>query len=80
VFKIGGMLGWGLLLRIIVSQLAVPSLLNIPLLEQAISSLLGSNALAKAIVTTHASIGTDVDKVEDVRFAREYFRAPAQSQ
>jgi GTP:adenosylcobinamide-phosphate guanylyltransferase len=71
VFRIGGMLGWGLLLRIAVSQLAMPSLLNIPLLEQAIGRILGAGATARAIITNHASIGTDVDKPEDVIAARE---------
>jgi len=73
VMKIGAMLGWGLLLRIAVSQLAAPGLLNIPLLEKAIGNLLGTGVRASAVITKHASIGTDVDKPEDVEYAREWF-------
>jgi len=67
---LGKMLGWGLFLKIIVSQLAFPNLLSIPILEGAISLLLGQGVIARAVITTSASIGTDIDQPEDVEIAR----------
>jgi GTP:adenosylcobinamide-phosphate guanylyltransferase len=67
---LGKMLGWGLLTRILVSQIAAPNLLAIPLLENAIGRLLGG-VTARAVITTSASIGTDIDQVEDVEIARK---------
>jgi CTP:molybdopterin cytidylyltransferase MocA len=75
VLKLGGMLGWGLLLRIILSQTVAPRLLNIPLLEHGVSNLLGHGASAKAIITSFASLGTDIDKPGDVVEARRLLQA-----
>ncbi|HEY3330518.1 MAG TPA: nucleotidyltransferase family protein [Capsulimonadaceae bacterium] len=71
VFALGKMLGWGQLFRIILSQVAFPNLLSVAELEVSISKLFGEGASARAVVTEFASIGTDVDKPDDVAFARQ---------
>lgn len=70
VLRLGSMLGWGLLLRIIVSQVAAPKLLSVSDLEAGISRLLGREGVARAVVTEYASLGTDVDKPEDIEVAK----------
>jgi hypothetical protein len=72
VLGLGKMLGWGLLFKIILSQTISPKLLSVAELEAGVSRLLGEGAVAKAIVTQHASIGADVDKPDDVLFARRH--------
>ncbi len=69
-FALGGLLGWGLLLKIVASQVAFPNLITIPELEKGVGRVLG-NCIARAIVTKHASIGTDIDKPDDVAIARQ---------
>jgi len=71
VLALGRMLGWSLLFRVVVSQLAFPNLLSIAQLELGIARLLGPGSVVKAVITQHASIGTDVDKPDDVVFAKE---------
>jgi GTP:adenosylcobinamide-phosphate guanylyltransferase len=71
VLKMGTLLGWGLLLRVILSRLISPKLLCIADLEAGVSRLLGNGAKARAVITQFASLGTDVDKVEDVEIARK---------
>jgi GTP:adenosylcobinamide-phosphate guanylyltransferase len=71
VFAIGGMLGPVLLARIVLSQAIYGGLLNIPTLERAVGKLLGGQCRAAAVITSYAEIGTDVDKVDDVRVAEE---------
>ncbi|HEX5324579.1 MAG TPA: NTP transferase domain-containing protein [Capsulimonadaceae bacterium] len=70
VLKLGSLLGWGLLLRIVLSQTIASNLLCVADLEAGVGRLLGG-AAARAIVTEYASLGTDVDKVEDVEIARK---------
>lgn len=70
ILKLGGMLGWGLLLKVVLSQLIVPKILSVAALEAGVSHLLGHGATARAIVTEHASLGTDVDKPDDVKAAK----------
>jgi len=77
VFALGRMLGAGLLMRIILSRLGMPSVLRLPALEAAVARLLGPDARVKAIVTRHPSIGTDVDNPEDVEFARQWLARKA---
>ena len=77
VLALGRMLGWGLLMRIIVSQLAFPRLLSVAELEVGVARLLGPDAIVKAVVTQYASIGTDVDKPDDVEFARDRLSRPS---
>jgi CTP:molybdopterin cytidylyltransferase MocA len=68
--KLGRMLGWGLLTRIVLSQTVSPKLLSIPPLEAGVSNLLGHGAKARAVITQYASLGTDIDKPDDVAQAR----------
>lgn len=75
VLRLGSMLGWGLLARVIASQLFAPKLLAIADLEAGISRLLGTTA--RAVITEHASLGTDVDKVDDVVVAKRILSRPA---
>jgi hypothetical protein len=79
VLALGRMLGWGLLTRIVLSQLAFPNLLTVAELEQGIARLLGPGAVVKAIVTQHASIGTDVDKPDDVAYAQQRLAKAAET-
>ena len=72
VLALGHMLGWGLLCRILLSQIAFPNLLSVAELEIGVARLFGPGAPARAIVTEHASIGTDVDKPDDVAYAVEW--------
>lgn len=71
VLKLGSMLGPSLLIRIILSQLVLPSLLDIPSLERGVEKVLGKGSRAAAIISDFAEIGTDVDKVDDIDFARK---------
>ena len=66
--QLGRMLGWGLLARIALAQAFRPGILSVPMLEAAVSRVLGCRATA--VVTELAEIGTDVDKPEDVAAAR----------
>jgi len=75
VFRLGKMLGWGLLAKVLVSQTIAPSFLNLVSLENGVSNLLGHGARAKAIITSYASLGTDVDKPGDVEEARRILSA-----
>jgi GTP:adenosylcobinamide-phosphate guanylyltransferase len=70
VTALGRMLGWGLLCRILASQIFAPNLLSIPLLESAVGKVLGG--AARAVITPHPSIGTDIDDPNDVAVAREF--------
>ena len=76
---LGSLLGWGLLAKIIASQIAFPKMLTIPLLEQAVGRVLGGSGPgakpvdARAIITPHASLGTDIDSPDDVAEARRIF-------
>ncbi len=73
---LGGLLGWGLLAKILASQIAFPKMLTISLLEEAVGRVLGGSGpgakpvAARAIITPHASLGTDIDSPEDVAEAR----------
>ena len=68
VLALGKMLGASLLLRILASQVFAPSLLDIPTLEAGVARIVGGSV--RGIITQHPSLGTDVDKPEDVEFAR----------
>lgn len=72
VFALGKMLGPVFLMQIILSRIGFPKVLKLAALEDAVSRLLGPGARARGIVTRHPSIGTDVDKPDDVVFARQY--------
>ena len=64
VFKLGALLGWSLLARIVASQTVSPSLLSVAHLERGAGRLLGGTA--RAVVSPFAEIGTDIDKPEDL--------------
>lgn len=70
VLQLGRLLGWGLLLRVLLSQILSPSLLTLGRLESGVSRLLGGLP-ARAIITPYPEVGTDVDKPDDVEIARE---------
>jgi len=59
--KLAGLIGPGTLLRLLTRRLTVPGL------EERVSAILGVKA--RALVTSHAAIGTDVDGEEDLRLA-----------
>lgn len=67
VTKLGALLGFPLLMKVLFSQLMAPSILSLPELEAGVSRVIG--ATAKAVITPYAEIGTDVDKLEDVAAA-----------
>ena len=70
VLALGRMLGWGFVARIILSQTIAPAFLDVAKVEIAVGRVLGPGGTAAAIITRHPSLGTDVDKPEDVEFAR----------
>jgi len=72
VLKLGTILGPKILLRILFSQTVAPDLLPLAILEEAVSRLLDGANVA-AVVTNYPEIGTDVDKVADVEYARQHF-------
>jgi GTP:adenosylcobinamide-phosphate guanylyltransferase len=69
VLKLGMMLGWSLVTRIVLSRIW-HNALDLTTLEKGVSRLLGHEAKAKAIITDYASLGTDIDKPEDVSEAK----------
>ncbi len=66
--KLASMLGYGTLLRLVLSQTISPNLLSVRLLEARASAMLGGSV--KALVFPHADIATDLDKPEDFTAAR----------
>ncbi len=71
--KLAGLIGPGILLRLLTRRLTVREL------EERVSRILG--VPARALVTPHAAIGTDVDKDADLRLAEAHLgaRPPLQS-
>lgn len=67
--QIARLLGLGLLLRLLGSQIVSPRLLTTSALEAAVSRLLDSGR-AVGICSAYPEIGTDVDKPEEVAIAR----------
>ncbi|MFC4638779.1 NTP transferase domain-containing protein [Deinococcus hohokamensis] len=63
-WKLAGLIGPGVLLRLLTGRLSVTRL------EQKVSAILG--VPARALITPHASVGTDVDKDEDLRLAEAH--------
>lgn len=68
--KMAGLLGWGLLGRLILAQFLSPAFLPIATLEHGVSRLLGNGGRAVGIRSDYPEIGTDVDRPEDVALAR----------
>jgi len=67
--QMAGLLGIGLLLRLLGSQLISPALLTASALEAAVSRVLDGGR-AVGICSAYPEIGTDVDKPEDIAAAR----------
>ena len=59
--KLAGLIGWDVLLRLLTGRLSIRRL------EEKVSGLLGVKA--RALITPHAAVGTDVDKDEDLTLA-----------
>lgn len=62
--KLAGLIGPGILLRLLTGRLTVKAL------ETKVSELLG--VPARALITPHAAVGTDVDQDEDLAVAAAY--------
>ncbi|AIZ44830.1 nucleotide-diphospho-sugar transferase [Deinococcus radiopugnans] len=65
--KLAGLIGPGILLRLLTGRLTVEAL------ESKVSGLLG--VTARALITPHAAVGTDVDQDEDLALAEAYLKA-----
>jgi CTP:molybdopterin cytidylyltransferase MocA len=74
VTKLAGIIGFGVLIKAILAQIAFPALLPIPMLEQTVAKMLGGSV--KAVVTNYPEIGEDVDKPGDLAYVRELLRKP----
>lgn len=66
VLKLAGLIGWGVLVRVIVGQL-IPATLKLSALEKAASRVMGAKAVA--LPTRFAGIGADIDKPDDFAVA-----------
>jgi molybdopterin-guanine dinucleotide biosynthesis protein A len=64
VFRLAGMIGWGVLARVLIAQALKPSAIDLPRLESAVSRLLQGKV--RAVITPFAEIGEDVDNPEDL--------------
>ncbi|GGL03632.1 hypothetical protein GCM10010844_22870 [Deinococcus radiotolerans] len=64
--KLAGLIGWDVLLRLLTGRLRVARL------EEKVSGLLGVKA--RALITPHAAVGTDVDKDADLTLAEAQLR------
>lgn len=67
--KLAGIIGPGILLEFVTKRLTIQKL------EQKVSQILGVKA--RALVTPHAAIGTDIDKDADLELAQAHIRADA---
>ena len=64
ILRLAGMIGWGTLLRVLIAQFVSPSAVDLRTLERTVSRLLSGSV--RAVVTSYAEIGEDVDKPEDL--------------
>lgn len=65
--KLAGIIGFSVLVKLLTGRLTVPEL------EEKISSILGVKA--RALITPHAAIGTDMDKDADLALAETHLPA-----
>lgn len=72
VFKLARMIGLGVMVRVVVAQ-AIPSVLQVSMLERAASRML--NAKVAAVVSAYPEIGEDVDKPADLQAVRKILGA-----
>lgn len=68
IFTLARMIGMGVLVRVILAQ-ALPAVLKVSRLEQAISRLM--NAKVAAVVSSYPEIGEDVDKASDLEAVKK---------
>ena len=68
--KMAGLLGYGLLARLVLAQTVSPSLLTVRALEEGVGRLLGGGCRAVGLESGFPEVGTDVDKPDDVVLAR----------
>ncbi|MHB9036285.1 MAG: NTP transferase domain-containing protein [Armatimonadota bacterium] len=68
VFKLAGMIGTGVLLRVLIAQV-IPQVLSVSMLERAVSRML--DAKVAAVVSAYPEIGEDVDKPSDLEVVRK---------
>lgn len=68
VFTLARMIGFGVLIRAVLAQILFPSVLQIPMLERAVSKMLGGRVAV--IPTNYPEIGEDVDKESDLEAVR----------
>ena len=66
--KLAGIIGPGMLLRMLLGQLRISEL------ERRVSTILGTPV--QALITPHAAVGTDVDKEEDLALAEAVLIGP----
>ncbi len=67
VLKLAGIIGMGVLLRAVIAQVLWSKAINIPMLEKAVGRIL--NGKIKAVPTSYAEIGADVDEIEQIELA-----------
>lgn len=63
--RLAGMLGFGTVIRLALALTVAPSALSVPILEKAVSHLLGGTA--RGLMTDYAEVATDIDHPEDIR-------------
>ncbi|MDV6373779.1 NTP transferase domain-containing protein [Deinococcus arenicola] len=69
--KLAGLIGPGIFFKLLTGRLTVEAL------EAKVSSILGVQA--RALITPHAAVGTDVDKDEDLTLAGAYLKQTGKS-
>jgi GTP:adenosylcobinamide-phosphate guanylyltransferase len=69
-FRLAGMLGFGTVARLAVSQILLPSALNIGFLERQVGRLIGGRVAA--LVCATPEIATDLDRASDFATAANY--------
>ena len=62
--RLAGMIGYGVLARVLLAQLIWPGAVNAPYLESAVGRVL--NGRVRAVITDHAEICEDVDRPEEL--------------
>lgn len=69
VLALGKLLGPDVIVRLLLSRM-FPGLLQVSILERAVSRLVG-NASVRALIVNDAAVGTDIDSASDVVMARK---------
>ncbi|MDO8683370.1 MAG: NTP transferase domain-containing protein [Armatimonadota bacterium] len=69
--RLAGLIGWGVLARVLAAQFVCRAAVDITALESAVSRMLGGKV--RAVITQYAEIGEDVDKPEDLAAVERVF-------